>query len=197
MSRNFSRPFAIGLAGLWSITASHAVVIGFDNMGGQDGDVYAGHTEKGFTLTPIYGDWYKVYALGNPKPCLGDGPTDYDHSLQVVRSDGGLFTSQSYDKRSRVLATYCIFDGFRDGKQLYSDVTWEFQNGFRTITNHHLEQIDELHITLELTVGGETIALDNIVVTPVPEPSGMALLTLGLGATFLNHRKPQRLFTKR
>ncbi len=184
---NPRRALFAGLAALATLSAAHAVVIGFDNIQGAQYDPYFGHTENGFEIKPALGDWMYNLADGDPLPCIAVPffrvvPTA---SIEVSRSGGGCFSFQSVWLYFDHPGTYS-FDGFRSGAEVFH-LTRDFGDAFGTRLCKYTDQIDALSITM-YQEEGRYRKLDSINVTPVPEPAAATGLALAAGCLALRRR---------
>ncbi len=184
---NPRRAFFAGLAALATLSAAHAVVIGFDNIISAPNDPYSGHTEKGFEVTPVLGYWqYNPYD-GDPFPDIIASffNSTITVSLNIQRSNGGLFSLNSAWFYFESYGSYS-FDGYRNGEQAFH-LTRDFADAFGTRTCPYSAQIDTVKITM-FQAHGYIRQIDSINVTPAPEPAAATVLVIAAGCLALRRR---------
>jgi hypothetical protein len=102
------KPFATGvgfplavLVLTLSLNTARGAVITFSPLPGPTDAPYGGHTEVGFTATPISGSWFQALLYGNPVPSIYDGPTGSPDTAALQVTDSPLpFTFSSVDYSS-------------------------------------------------------------------------------------------------
>ncbi len=169
--------------------SGHAVVIGFDS--GIDFKVdYPGHIEKGFLITPVDGPWRPSPGGGHPGNCIFAAPLfgGVQPAIQVQRVGGGPFQIKTIDVFPENLGTNCAFQGWRNGELVINETWFSGQATFRTVVCRSQEWIDTLTFTIKPTTYPESIALDTIVVEPVPEPASLWALAPLVAATCRKRR---------
>jgi PEP-CTERM motif len=181
---------------------AQANVIDFNTLGGNTGDAFATYTEGTFTAASSKGNWFVSQSFGNPIPSIFAGPIGSPAAdSQITVTGNGTFTFSSVDVSSNNAASNYELQGFLNGKLVF-DQTGAVPEGFPvagfdTIANAAAGNVvDRVLIDLFPTGGPSSINLDNIVVTPaappppptVPEPSSLALLSLG-GLTLAGWRR--------
>ncbi len=166
-------------------SVSGAVVIGFDNLSGENTSFYAGHNEMGFAIAPTDGPWREsTLFLGAPKPCIYFGPPRdlaYIGTIRIQRSDGRPFVFNSVDAyNGSPNAGWFWYRGYRNGVLRFLGFQSDFR-AFNTLRNEYVGrgELDNLELTLEAPGSATTLAFDNIDVTPVPEPGGWLVLLSG------------------
>lgn len=173
------------------INIASAEVLGFDNIGGSNGEVYDQHSEQGFFIDAVRGDWFKAYNFGNPVPAIFTGPfgSPFISTFEVSVSGGGLFRFVSVDLSSNVNPG-TIYDivGKRGGATIFSSTgTINSFNFLETIASSSTGLIDLLSVTVTPVAGVGSNNADNIVVESVPEPA--SLVGLAVASTLLLRRK--------
>jgi hypothetical protein len=156
---------------------SRAAVITFGDLSGNHSDPFStSYTEAGFTVTPITGRWlegHDSHVIGNPLPDIyGD---TFTASLEVNKFGGGLFAFTSVDLASGTLnapVTYTI-EGLLGGSTIFS-ASSTVPYPFVTVGSPSGAAIDTLRISM-IRNQAEGYLLDNINVTPVLEPSSLAV----------------------
>jgi hypothetical protein len=171
---------------------SYATTITFDNLGGNNGDVFTGYAESGFSVTPGApspfqdNNWNVAKIIGNPVPDIYY--TTQSGIILVAMTNSGLFTFSSMDLGSNSAnngLTYSI-KGFLNNAILFQSnrtfdtITNVFETYYNNYDSYSTILMDKL--VIEISGPGSSIYLDNIVVnsTAVPEPTTMLLLGLGL-----------------
>lgn len=174
------------------LNIASAEVLGFDNIGGNNGEVYDQHTEQGFDVDAVRGDWFKAYNFGAPVPAIFTGPfgSPFISTFEVSRTGGGLFRFLSVDLSSNVNpGTIYDFVGKRGGSTIFSSSgTINSINTFETFANGNMSMIDLLSVTVTPVAGVGSNNADNIVVDTVPEPASLLVLALG-GIALVRRRR--------
>ncbi len=180
---NPRRALFAGVAALATLSATQAVVIGFDNISLNTFDPYFGHSEKGFEVAVTKGPWIYNGGFGRPGPSILTSifQPRVISEIQVTRQGGGLFKFQSVDLYADSPWTFYTITGYRSGFVIYS-VGPDFQNGLGfTAYSSVTDALDRLTITLDPAVTPiKAFAIDNIAVVPVPEPASLLMLLAGV-----------------
>jgi hypothetical protein len=165
--------------------------IDFSNLTGTNLQPYVGSVETTsggtFTVTPVSGSWFEGLYYGNPEPDILVGPVDQpgDGVIEITDSQGP-FTLSAFDYSSNNgNSTYDIL-GYLGGKLQYQEVgTLSGALGlfsFSTLnTADPTTPVDGLFIGIAPGDDVTSVNLDNIVVTTVPVPEPTGILPLGLG----------------
>jgi hypothetical protein len=173
--------------------------IGFGGLTGTNNAPYHGHTEGSFAVTTTAGSWFEAHAYGNPIPSIYDGPINSPGTGAILITDSaGPFTLSSFQFSSNNGdSTYDVQGYF--GQALAFEETGtlpgSFPTGFGFQTNqdtHASVPIDGLVIEVIPGPGVTSINLDNIMVTTIPEPVGIGLLTAGLACLCLRRTSVAR-----
>jgi len=175
--------FALSLS--LSMNVAKADVVTFSGLSGGNGTPFTTYTEGRFTVTPITDDWFQAEVYGNPLPSIFDGPVG-SPGLATIRITGSAdFTWQSIDYSSNSGPSIYNIEGLLDGVPQFDETgTLKAQFapfGFTTLGGVHSGTlIDTLDITVNPNIVGvpppTSINLDNIVLSPVPEPGSLVLL---------------------
>ena len=176
----------------------HGANIDFDGPGGTPVDPTL---EDGFLYSTLSGDLFRENGDGNPGADM-EGSADAGHSggvLNVARDAGGLFTFDQVDiTQFGFGVTNINFEGFLGGSSQGVDTvaTSAVNKDWRTVHSANLAgvPIDELRIQLDALVSQATEDIDNLVVTPIPEPLNFTMAALGaLGLLCLASRRRSRI----
>ncbi len=184
-------------------SAARANVIDFSALIGFGGDPYYGHSEHGFKVEPYLAKWYEGHALGNPGPSIWFGlPRQilYQGRLTVTRVDLGLFTFKGIDTWSDRERLDIEVQGYRNGTRLFWDGNPNGLGQRWTTSNcgYPTRQVDTLVIDILAPNNADAMAVDNIIVDPVPEPAGFVAMSLATAAFCLRRRRTRRdTFTTR
>jgi hypothetical protein len=123
--------------------------ITFSSLTGQNGDLFSGYTESGFTVTPVDGRWSKAFVFGNPVPdifCDACVP-----GVVAITGDSGPFEFESMDvgNPGNGPVNFSI-DGFLNGTLQFSQAgTSTSPDIFQTFSSDHPNAaIDSLTISL-------------------------------------------------
>ena len=176
-------------------SSARAYNVGFDTLGGITGTAFAGHSEGGFTVTPITGDWRVSQVIGSPIPSIFGSPPGLA-TVRVTDSVTGLFTFSSVNLAGNLTptATYTV-EGFRNNSSvLVTSGTLNIANVFFNIVGPNPATVlDRLDISISPNTT-TSFNVDNIVLNRVvPEPSTLALIAMGALASFVacrSHRAP-------
>ena len=179
-------------------SAASADTITFSN---ESAGAFVGPSAEGDFSYTLFGGGLFVDALnGNPgEEMEGSIPAD-GGTLQIVRNDvvNGLFT---FDQASVVQWSFgavpVVFEGYLGGALQASDslLTSATSLTHTTLASTNLSgvMIDELRVILDASSSSPAWeGVDSIVVTPVPEPSTLALVGAGLIALQLRERSRRR-----
>jgi hypothetical protein len=205
MAGNFTRlaMFAAATTGLVFGIGGYAdaATITFDT---QPTGAISSFTEAGFTITSTVGDPGDVATIQNVgapnENVVVDGNPDdpFGTLLVIKKTGGGLFNLVSLDVANldNPGSPIEVFPGtgFRievSGVPGGDDVYGPGSSTFATESPTDLRNISELDINLVGLAGGETFAVDNIVLSSgVPEPSTWAMMMLGfVGLSLAGYRK--------
>jgi hypothetical protein len=183
--------FSAGI-GLFAAIGGHADAgtITFDT---QPTGTFSSFTESGYTVTAIPGDPGDTSTIQNVgganQNVLVDGnPNDVFGTLtEITRTGGGPFSLVSLQVANldNPGSPIPVFpgSGFRievSGVPGGDDVFGPGSSTFSTESPTDLTNLTELFVNIVSFSGGETFAVDNIVLTNVPEPASMALLCVGI-----------------
>src|SRR5687768_16271320 len=116
------RRLALPLLLLVAAGRSAGAQITFDALVGVNGSPYVGHSEAGFDVAPLAGQWSEGHAFGNPVPSVFGGPIPrpLEGSLRVTRSGGGTFTFASVDLASPTGLSDYLLGGSLAGSPVFS-----------------------------------------------------------------------------
>jgi hypothetical protein len=193
------------VASLAGASAS-AATITFSSLA-ADGVPYNGHSESGFDVLPVSGDWLSSVGGFPKRASIIFRRVQSDAALTAsveVTAEGLPFTFDAVDLYSSITRVPYMFTGFWKSSPVLV-ISGELPNIFGnyvTVSGDPTEVIDRLVIQLtnpKTSCCGNPMGLDNIVVmlapTPepevpeVPEPSTGALAITGLlGAAWLRRR---------
>jgi hypothetical protein len=169
---------------------AHGYNVAFNGIGGVNSDPYVGHSEGGFTVSPIAGTWLKGHSFGNPVPSIfGVPPTPA--LVRVTDTTTGLFTFSSVDLAglTNSSATYSV-EGFRNNSSvLVTSGTLSIANVFFNIPSpDSLAVLDRLDISISPN-SASSFNVDNVVLNHVvPEPATFGLLAIGAVAALVVRR---------
>lgn len=165
-------------------TAANAAVITFDNLGGSNGDVFAGpYSENGFTVDAAGGDVFEGHLFGNPAPSLVVGSIFGGGPFGAIRVGGGTFQFNSFELAAANGSAEYQVNGFLGGVSVFSLNGSLAQTSMFTTIAGFAGAIDELDFIL--TANGTSANIDNINVSSVaavPEPATWAFMIVGFGA---------------
>jgi len=194
--------FSVAAIGLVAVLGGRADAgtITFDT---QPTGTFSSFTEAGFTVTAIPGnpgDTSTIQNVGgtNQNVLVDGNPNDVFGTLtEITQTGGGLFSLVSLDVGNLDNPGSPIpvspGSGFRievSGVPGGDDVYGPGSSTFVTESPTDLTNLSALFVNLVSFSGGQTFAVDNIVLTSVPEPASMALLCAGLlGFGLIGRRK--------
>jgi hypothetical protein len=168
-----------------------AAVIGFDSL--TAAGPFTATSEAGFSVVAVSGSWVVSTGFGHPAPFIEfinpvPGPTTAEI---MVTFGASPFTFASVELYSSVSTIPYVFTGLLRGSPVFTatGVVPNTFGNFATVTGPGLP-IDTLRISLTNMFQSNPMGLDNLVVTPVPEPSTLALLGVVLAGVRLRSRKP-------
>ena len=168
------------LAMISSSATASAATISFDDLPGGTGSPLGPYQEAGFTVTPAFGAWKEAHNSGNPAPSIFVEDLRDTPFGSVSVTGGGLFTFTSVDLQAYASPVGYEVAGWLGNNQVFSVANDQAAGGFSTIASPSKLSIDRL--TVDVGGGGPgSFNVDNIKVSPVPEPATAALLVLGLG----------------
>lgn len=152
--------------------------IGFNTLGGVNFDPFVGHSEGGFTVSPITGTWLKGHSFGDPVPSIF-GETAALSTVRVTDNTTGLFRFDQVKLAGLTVGstTYTV-EGFLNNVSVLPSIsgTLNIADTFFNIPNPSPSTIiNRLDITLSRN-SSSSFNVDNIVVHHIPEPSTIALL---------------------
>lgn len=185
------RFFVFCLGVLSYATAASAAILTFSGQPSTGFPAFVSDTESGFTVVPVAGQFTVGDFFGNPVPDI----FTYNHgtsTVQVTEVGGGdfEFTSAALANFASTSSASYTIAGLLGGVQQFSASGIINGNNAFSIYNpgYGGDVIDTLDITLAPQSGNEA-DLDNIVVTPTPEPSNLLLLGTGFGVLFVAFRR--------
>jgi hypothetical protein len=170
------------------VRAASAVVITFSGLPGPNFTPFVNpYVESAFTVTPTVGSWFQGLQFGNPVPSIFS--TSDTATVDVTQNGVGLFRFSSVDLADADSGGpgYTL-QGFLLGVPVFSTSGGPLSFGFATIPSpNSVATIDLLRITMVRNTTS-SYNVDNINVTPVPEPAvtlpAVALSCLGLRRRF-------------
>jgi hypothetical protein len=154
------------------------------------GDAFT--VENGFAYGATTDVLFRDGGSGNPAPgIIGNPSADFTHILTIIRDGGNpLFNFDSLNVYQKDLgATQIVVTGKLSNAVVATDTFTTSSTNFSYTSANALnlagQTIDRLDIDLRGFV--DTLSrfegVDNVVVTPVPEPASLALLVIGSLAT--------------
>jgi hypothetical protein len=177
--------------------SSNADVITFGEQDVDELHLAGTRTEGAFQYEATGVAWELVYsnpALGNPSASLatvfnGDGPALGD-TVDIRATGSGFFTFQSVDFRTllSIDSHNVTLTGFAGGVSAGVLTLSDSATTFQTVPSGFVLPIDLLRIELVGPLGGNALFLDNLVVSPVPEPATLLLAAIALALP----RRPAR-----
>jgi hypothetical protein len=174
--------------------SAHAETITFDLLGGANGDAFTGpFVEDGFTVTATDGDVFVGTAFGNPLPSLVFGSVFGGGAGEVTITSGNTFVLDSFDLNSFGGDASLSVIGLLGGNAVFASASTVLATGldFPTIAGQ-AGVIDTL--IFDITPGGSSANLDNIVlsVVAVPEPATWLMMIIGFAFVGLASRRRRR-----
>ncbi|MCW6512639.1 hypothetical protein [Lichenifustis flavocetrariae] len=175
-----------GIAFGLMLGAAHAATVTFNNLGGNNKDIFTSYTENGFTVTNTDGQFFVGTNFGNPVPDIFAGPLFGPATDSItVTSSSGLFAFSSLDLSANSGGLEYTVTGSAGGSQVYTYSSgFAKSNAFLSVSSLNSAKVDTLKITLD--VGGTSANIDNLSfnVSSVPLPAsapmfGAALMALG------------------
>ncbi len=158
----------------------YSLVLGFDDIGGSFYDLYSGHTEQGFGVSPSYGNWHKYIDTrnGSPYRAIFAGPLNdvQPCGLVIRRTDGGLFRIRSVYMYG---GAWWWIKGSRNGEEIFADKRPMYVSG-RVYQIPQSAQVDAITLDFEAINFPDYLLFDDITVEPVPEPSTLAAIGGGI-----------------
>jgi PEP-CTERM motif len=188
MTRLATRVCSAVLVVILGTKIASASNITFSPLPGPHNAPYGGHTEGGFTVMPISGNWFQSLEYGSPLPSIYDGPIGSPGTAAIQVTDTTLpFTFNSVDYSSNSGTSTFLIQGFLGDAMAFSEAGTLTASappdfGFSTLAGANpATQVDRLVIQVMAGAGVTSINLDNISVAEIPEPDSMFLLSLGCG----------------
>jgi len=192
MAFNALARFALGTATL--LCAGHAALaatITFDGLPGNTADPFSSYTEAGFTVSARFGDWKEAHVYGAPLPSIyvEDLRSSPFGSIEV--GNGSQFSFASLDLAGYLSPLGYEITGWRGGTTVFDIAANQAAGGFVTIGNAASSALID-RLTIDVSSSGPgSFNIDNIRVSPVPEPGTYGLMLAGLGMTALLRRRQQ------
>ncbi|MGH6985590.1 MAG: PEP-CTERM sorting domain-containing protein [Caulobacteraceae bacterium] len=195
---------ALGLSAGGALGSASAATITFEAA--PFGQFSGPATEAGFTYKTLSGSLF-VDGFGNPGQEM-EGAYTGGGVLDIEDAGGGDFTFDQLDYAAYSTdgagSETLVVQGFEDGSLVASD-SYSLSNTSNDTNDTYAnwttefasalagQRIDDLQITLAAQAGGDypLQAIDNVVLTPVPEPAAWALMLagfFGLGGVFRARR---------
>ncbi len=174
----------IALGTIVALSAGHAALaatITFDGLPGNTADPFSSYTEAGFTVSARFGDWKEAHVYGAPLPSIyvQDLRSSPFGSIEV--GNGALFTFTSLDLDGYLSPLGYEITGWRGGSALFDIAANQAAGGFATVGNAASSLLID-RLTIDVSSGGPgSFNIDNIRVSPVPEPGTYGLMLGGLG----------------
>jgi len=187
VSRRFKVIAAAALMSLSTLGGASAAVIDFGPLSGANNAVYTGHSEDGFDVGVLAGNFFEAHVFGNPVPSIYGGPIDDPSPGTIQVTSDTRFSFESVDLASNNgEMTEFLITGLLDGNEVFSfggalpSMSGPF--GFITVASLFTDLIDELQIQLSPIGDVTSYNIDNIVLSPVPLPAALPLFAATLGA---------------
>lgn len=175
-----------------------AEVISFGTQSVDELSLAGPQTEGSFqyVATGLGWDLVNDARFGNPPASLatvfnGNGPTIGD-KVDFTLVSGGLFTFDSVDFQTRFSSNShdVTLRGFRNGSQVGALLLNNSTLTYQTVTSGISAPLDLLRVEYSGTPLGNALFLDNLRVSPIPEPATLAAL---LGMVWLRRSRRDRV----
>tara|TARA_R110002049_G_scaffold2750_2_gene21755 strand:+ start:632936 stop:633586 length:651 start_codon:yes stop_codon:yes gene_type:complete len=166
---------------------SEAGIIAFEPLAPlTNGSIYTGHSEMGFDITSIAGEWRVGGSFGNPIPSIYANPdgTTPTFEIDVVESNGATFSLNSVDLASNNGASDYAFTGYFGGSVVLTQTgsitpapPFQFYTIANTVSPNQV--LDRLVVGVSPVNAPSSFNMDNInlaaVGAPVPEPTTLCI----------------------
>jgi hypothetical protein len=171
---------------LITVGRASASTIGFSDL--LTPGPFTTYTESGFSVSAVSGSWETSTTFGNPAPFIlfTRAASEPTIGAQIdVTASGAPFRFSSIDLYSSLTTIPYLVTGLRDSSLVFTlagTVPNTF-GSFATVNSSSTQIIDTLRITLSNPATpccSNPVGLDNIVASPVPEPSSLILLSASL-----------------
>lgn len=175
---------------LWTGAAT-AAVIGFDKFSDSNQPVYTGHTEQGFVINPVLGEWREAFYFGTPAPAIFSRSDMAD--IKVQAEDGSFFEARSINIGNGSLnpgSVLYMIQGLMGGSTIFN-VAGEISDlgAFNLVALDETLLIDTLLVKFDKNTAA-SFSIDNIdvsldvdtdlVTAPLPSALTLMLVTGGL-----------------